>query len=66
MKNRRRFDGIKIYEKFSNINAETYRVTLMYQYYAKYIFDRCGYIETLALYPAEGISFLDSIPMYCY
>ncbi len=37
----------------------------MYQHYAKYIFDRCGYIETLALYPAEGISLLDSIPMYC-
>jgi hypothetical protein len=37
----------------------------MYQHFARYICEKCGYIETLPLYPAEGNSLLDPIPVYC-
>ena len=37
----------------------------MYQHYAKYICEKCGYIETLPLYPAKGICSMDTIPVYC-
>ena len=38
----------------------------MYQHFARYICEKCDYIETLPVYPAEGESeIIDSIKMYC-
>lgn len=37
----------------------------MYQHFARYTCEKCGYIETLPVHPAEGYWPLDTIPVYC-
>ena len=38
----------------------------MYQHFARYICEKCGYLETFPLHPAAGRYMdIDSIPAYC-